>query len=347
MRCRTALGLLAGLTIAVALISAGCSGSGDSAPPPSPDMATLTGKVVAADNTAVGLAEAEIVIMGTQQSARSGSGGVFTMHNLAAGETWVEVRTPHSETYGTARALVPLVAGETTTVNFAVLPIAAAAPHSIQIDPANITLDLNGRVGYRSRVMGATGAQIANISPTWVVRGGVGQITHDGVFTAESVGSGQIIAYSGQASATVPLSVVEPRPPHISSFQVNPRVLPATGGEIYVSAAVSDGDGVRARDVQLQILPAGGEPIELPMQVANPDTALPCPGLADCYLDASFNATWQVPANVNRPDASGIQAPQSYTISLRVRDRSGRASQSEFIEFTVEGIDPPPPTPGI
>ena len=348
MKCRSALGWLASLTIAVAIISAGCGGSGDpDPPPPSPTMATLTGKVVAADNTAIGLPEAEILITGTGQSVTSGAGGSFTMHNVAPGDTWVEVRTPTSETYGTARALVPLVAGETTTVNFAVLPLGVAAPQSVQIDPSSITIDLNGRVGYRSRVLGPTGAQIPGLSPTWVVRGGVGEITHDGMFTAHSVGTGQIIAYAGQAQSSAALNVVEPRPPHISSFQVNPRTLPATGGQIYVSAAVSDGDGVRLQDVRVQILPATGEPIELPMQVANPDTATACPGLADCYLDASFSTTWQVPANANRPDAAGIQAPVPYTISLQARDRSGRVSQSEFIEFSVQGIDPPPPTPGI
>lgn len=346
MNCRSALGWLTGLIVAAAIISAGCDGDGDGPPPP-PGTATLTGKVVAADNTVVGLANAEVIVEGTQRSTTTGSSGLFTIANLPAGDHRVEVRTPLSDTYGTARAVVPLVAGESTNVNLAVLPLGTPVPRSIRIEPETATVDLNVRLNYRSQVLGPDGAPLEGLAPTWVVRGSVGEITPDGVLTARAVGTGQVAAYVGDAQSSAQLVVVEPRAPQISSFQINPRSLPATGGEIYVSASVSDGDGVRLRDVSLQILPTGEEAIYLPMELANPDTAVPLPGLPNTYIDASFMATWAVPANRNPYDARGIQADKDYAATLIVTDRSGRTSRSEIVEFVVEGIDPPPPSPGI
>ncbi len=344
-----ALGWLTCLIVVVALITMGCGGGdGDGGGTPTPaGSATLTGKIIAADNTATAVRDAVITVQGAGRSGTSNASGAFTITGLPSGSYIVTVNAPNSEQYGTASARVTLSDNQTTTVNLALLPLGVAAPERVLVDPASATVDLNGQLAFRAQVVGPNGQVYDGYEPTWVVDGGVGQITSDGVFTAETVGSGQIRAFAGSAERTVPVTVVAPRPPQISSFRVNPQTIPASGGEIFISAAIKDGDGVRVADVTVEILPAGGAAIELPVVVSNPATAVLCPGTTDCYTDASFRASFQVPANDNTPSGDGVQAQESYSVILRAADRSGAASQSQFVEFVVQGIDAPPAKPAI
>ncbi|MGC9316484.1 MAG: carboxypeptidase-like regulatory domain-containing protein [Armatimonadota bacterium] len=351
MRDRWALGWLLGLVIiAVAILGFGCGGDGDGGPaPPGPGTgtATLEGKVVAASDPTLGIPDAVISVLGADRSGLSGAGGSYKIQSLPAGTWSVQVTTPRSEDYGTARADVPLIEGETTTVHFAVLPLDMAVPEQILLDPSSATIDLNGQITYRTQLVDAKNKALDSLEPTWVVTGGIGSMSPKGVFTAQSVGSGQVKAFSGNATRTSTVVVVSPRPPQINSFKLNPRTLPATGGEVYVSASIADGDGVRIQDARVEIFAPGDRIIELDMQVSNPDTAVTCPGLVNCYLEASYNATFQAPANDNQPSADGVQAPENYSARLMVRDRTGVTSTSEFVDFTVQGIDEPPPTPGL
>ncbi|MBD3292416.1 MAG: hypothetical protein GF393_05800 [Armatimonadia bacterium] len=360
MHRKAALGWLIGLFIAVAIIAVGCGGGDDGvgggvAPTPPAGTATLNGQVVAASNTNSLIANAVVTIQQAGQVAAAQAGGRtattaadggFAFTNLPAGDWIVMVTTPQSEEFGTASARVSLNDDQTTTVSMAVLPLGLATPQQIQVDPVNTTVDVNGRIAYRAQVTGPAN-QILDVEPTWVVNGEVGQITPDGIFTAHTVGNGSIRAFAGNAEQGASVTVVAPRPPQVTSFRVNPQTLPATGGEIFVSAAVKDGDGVQAGNVTVEILPAGGAPIVVPMQVSNPDSAVRCPGFPNCFVDASFGATYQVPANDNTPTPDGVQAEEQYTVSVRVTDRSGASSQSEFVDFVVQGIDPPPSRPGI
>ncbi len=350
MHCRSALGWLTGLTVALAIISLGCDGGdggGDGGPAPQTGTATLTGTVVSAADTGITVPNAVVTVQGTGGSAVSGADGRFTINNLPAGEWPVEVQTPQSEDYGTADARVPLTVGQTTTVNLAVLPLGTPRPQQILLDPVDATIDVNGRIAYRTQLVGPNNEALEDLQPTWVARGGVGTVDADGVFTAEAVGFGQVSAYAGDAERTGSVVVVAPRPPQIASFRVNPLKLPATGGQVYISAAVTDGDGVNVREVTVQIFAPGDQIIELDMDVTNPDTAISCGGLANCYVDASFGVTYQIPANDNQPTPGGVQAAEQYSARLLVRDRTGMRTQSEFVDFTVEGIDAPPPQPGL
>ena len=362
MHRKAALGWLTGLIIAVALIAVGCGGGdgggggGGGTPPPQSGTATLNGQVVAASNTNTIIQGAVVTIrpvgqvaaaQSGERSVNTGADGGFAFTNLPAGTWAVSVTTPLSEDFGTAGARVSLVADRTTTVSLAVLPLGLAAPERINLDPTSATIDLNGRIAYRSQVMGPNGQVYDDIEPTWVVEGRVGEINPDGVFTALSEGNGAVKAYSGNAEKSSTVVVVGPRPPQVASFRVNPQSLPATGGEIFISAAVKDGDGVKPEDIIAEILPAGGEPIEMAMQVTNPETAVRCPGDPDCFVDASFGANYRVPPNDNAPTGDGVQAQEDYAVGIQVRDQSGMTTQSEFVEFVVQGIDPPPSRPGI
>ncbi len=353
MNRRVALGLLTGLIIAVAIFAVGCDGGGDDGdgvtptPGPAAGTAMLQGQVVGADNPETLIANAVVTVEGTGRETVSASDGSFTIAGLPAGDWTVTVVTPQSAEYGSAKAQVPLVEDETSAVNFAVMPLKLAAPKQILLDPVDTTVDLNGRIAYRSQVVGPNNQPLEGIEPTWVVEGGIGQITPEGVFTALTTGDGAVRAFAGDVERTATVVVAPPRPPQITSFRVNPQSLPSSGGDVFMSAAIRDGDGVRVQEVSVRILQAGEEPIEIPLHVTNPGTAITCPGLPNCYVDASFGATYQVPPNDNEPTSGGVQAAERYSATLQVRDRSGMAAQSEFVEFVVQGINSPPGQPGI
>ncbi|MEA3402034.1 MAG: carboxypeptidase-like regulatory domain-containing protein [Armatimonadota bacterium] len=349
---RWALGWLMGLVIiAVMTVGFGCGGddgAGGVAPPtPVMGTATLAGTVVAASDPTLGVSDAVISVVDANRSGLSGAGGSYRIENLPAGTWSVQVTTPRSEHYGTANAEVPLNENETTTVHFAVLPLDVSVPEQILLDPTSATIDLNGQITYRTQLVSASSKALDSLEPTWVVTGGIGSMSPTGVFTAQSVGAGQVQAFSGSARRTSTVVVVSPRPPQINSFRLNPQILPATGGQVYISASIADGDGVRVQDAKVQVYAPGDRIIELDMQVSNPETAIACPGLVNCYRQASYNTTFAAPANDNQPTADGVQAPENYSARLLVRDRTGMTSTSEFVDFTVQGIDQPPPRPGL
>lgn len=350
MHGKWALGWLIGLIIVVAVISVGCGGGegeGGAAPPPPLSTATLTGTVVAADNTQLKFANAVITVVGTGRQGVTAADGSFTMQNLPVGTWQVEVQTPDSEQYGTATAQVTLDPNKVTRVNFAVLPLDASTPEEILLDPTSATVDLNGRVIYRTQLVGPNNEPLEGLKPTWVVSGGIGTVTPDGVFIAQTVGNGTVTAFAGPAQRTATVQVVAPRPPQISSFRVTPRTLPATGGTVFLSAAISDGDGIFVRDVTAEIYTPDNDVVELQMQVTNAETAIPYEGLTNCWLNASFGVEFQVPANDNQPTPDGVQAAEDYSARIIVRDRSGAVTESQFVDFTVEGIDAPPLRPPI
>ncbi len=305
MHRKATLGWLTGLLIAVALIAGGCSGGdgnggddGDVTPPPT-DSGTLNGQVVAASDTRMVVEHADVTITrvgqtDTAQATRTATTGVdggFVFDDLPAGTWAVNVTNPRSERLGTGSARVSIVPDRTSTISVAVLPLGLATPERILLDPTSATIDVNGRIAYRAEVIGPGGEVYEDIEPTWVVEGGVGRISPEGVFTAQSVGSGGVRAYSGSAERRSSLTVVGPRPPEISSFRVNPQSLPATGGEILISAAISDGDGSIPQDVTAEILPAGGEQNVGPLDVSNDESDIGCPSVQNCHGGANCGVT--------------------------------------------------------
>ncbi len=351
MQTRSIPGLLTVLSIiTLTVLGLGCDGGdgGGGAQPPAPaGTATVQGTVVAADNSSTALVDALVEVVGTTISTTSGADGGFTLARIPPGTWTVRVTASNSADYGMASAEVTLAAGDTVTIDFAVLPLGVTEPQSIVLDPGQSTVDLNNQIAFRVQILGAGNVQLQGIQPTWVVSGDIGSISRLGVFVARAVGSGQVWAFAGDVSRSANVRVVGPRPPQVTGFSINPQTLPATGGQVFIAASVTDGDGVRVQDVKAEVLGPGSEVQELPMQVGDPGVAVPCEGAADCYLDASFNVTLQVPANDNQPSADGVQAPENYSVRVTARDRSGAAASSDFIDFRVEGIDPPPPTPDL
>lgn len=346
------LGWLAGvLTVAIAL-AAGCGGQeaagGDGGGQQFPvGTAVLQGIVVAADDVAVGLARALVSVAGTGRSVTADAAGAFEIQGLPPGQYTVEAQTPNQANYGTTRVTATFANGQTTTVNLAILPEGTPEPVDVLVDPPAVTIDLNGRVRFRSQVLSADKAVMEGIEPTWVVGGGVGLISPDGVFTAQQVGAGTVTAYVGNVQQQSSVQVTPPAPPQVTSFQVNPRSISAGGGDVYISAAINDGDGIRIADVQIEILGPGNQQFLLPMTVPNPESAELCDGQPGCYARATFATTFQAPPNDNRPTELGVQAPENYSARVLVTDRAGQNTASSFIDFVVQGIDQPPSLPRL
>ncbi len=351
MQKLTTLSWLACVAVVTFALVTGCGSSnppgGGGGPAIPAGTSTLTGVVYAADNVATGMVGAAIRVIGAAGTAVADATGAYRLDNLPAGQFTVEAQTPNQADYGTTRVPVTLTAGEPTTVNFAVMPAAAAAPEQILLDPDVAIIDLNGRIDYRTQVVGADNVVIPNVEPTWVVTGDIGTITPGGLFTGLLVGNGSVTAYAGEVQALSTVQVNPPSPPQITSFQLDPRSLPASGGDVYIAAAISDGDGVSVGNVTVEIFGPGDQRTLLGMDVANPDSAELCLNQSNCYTRATCSTTYSVLANDNNPTAGGIQAPENYSAHVLVTDRSGASTTSTFIDFVVEGIDPPPPSPGI
>jgi len=275
------------------------------------------------------------------------AGGVFVIEGLPSGELTVQVSTPTYPDYDSATVTVELVANASTTVNIAVMPVDALEPVAILLDPSQATIDLNGKIMYHSQLVAENNQVIPNMEPTWAVIGGIGRISADGVFTAQQVGTGAVKAFAGDVERTGNVVVIAPRPPQITTFLVNPTVLPASGGDVYITAAVADGDGIPVGNVKAEIFAPGDQVITLGMTVTNPNSALATDDDPACFLDATFGAVFSAPANDNQPTADGIQAPENYSVRVKVTDRSSATSTSTFTDFVVQGIDQPPPSPSM
>ncbi len=350
MQKLTTLSWLACVAVVTFALVSGCGGG--VAPGAAPAVvpagtATVLGVVCAADNVAAGLAGAVVTVIGSGRSAIADGAGAYRLDNLPDGQFTVEAQTPNHADYGLATAPVTLTAGQTTVVNFAAMPAASPAPEQVLLDPRVAIIDLNSQIDYRTQVVAANNVVIPNVEPTWVITGGIGTITRGGLFTGLLVGNGNVTAYAGEAQAASTVQVDPPSPPRITSFQLDPRSLPASGGDVYIAAAISDGDGISVADVTVEIFGPGDQRTLLGMDVANPDSAEECVNQGNCYTRATFSTTYTVAANDNNPTAGGIQAPENYSAHVMVTDRSGARTVSTFIDFVVEGIDPPPPSPGI
>ena len=82
--------------------------------------------------------------------------------------------------------------------------------------------------------------------------------------------------------------------------------------------------------------------VEKPDQTIDTVTLLLVAGSAK---DGSWAADYLAPANTNAPDASGQQLPQRYSVRVVASDNSGEATTSQWTDFTVIGLDAPPPPP--
>lgn len=318
-------------------------------PRPHPDNATVSGRVVAADNVSMSLAQAEVTEPTTGRMTVTDGGGYFRLTGLPAGaNTRIVVTCPRTPNYESASVTVRTEARKATTVNIAVLPVGVGTPTSLILSPSGDPppdVEQGGKLQFGAAVY--VGRERVDVQPTWILSGdGVGVIDASGMFTATRPGTGLITAIAGELVATSSVIVTGPRPPQITSVLVSAspeQPVPASGGPVMITAAINDADGIRSFDagphkgLKFEIYAPDGSVLELTPGEPEPGTTI---------YDGTWRLTYSVPPNSNLPDATGRQAPQTYSVRVVARDLTGAVSYSQFHDFVVLGLDAPPPPAG-
>ena len=332
--------------VVLALSLLGCGGGGGlglgpTGPFPSPDNARVAGRVVQADDVAVGLVRAVVSEPSTGMSTETGANGAFALAGLPAGDVTINVAVPRTADYDSATVRVPTRAGRTTSVSLAVLPASARTPTALTIGPNDATVEQGGAVQFGASVF--SGAVKIDVQPTWVLSGAdVGDLDATGLLQSNAQGSATVTASVGTLSREASVMVTAPKAPDISSVIVSATValpVPASGGPVFITAAVSDGDGVS--QVMIEIDPPNGANFSL-------DAVGPVDGTPD--TDGTWRLEYNVPANDNPLDPGGGQAPQLYRLRVKAvedpstgRSELARTSFSDWYEFGLPGFDAPPP----
>lgn len=353
------------LVLLVLIVFAGCGGDDAVAPQnnggnaPHPDNATVAGRVVKADNPnptqpAEGLSRAVVTEPSTGRSVETDSTGAFILTGLPASNSLlINVSVPRSGDYDSAKVQVQTLRNQVTQVEVAVLPVALGTPTALSIGPQNATVERGASVQYTATV--AFGAQVVEVQPSWtLLNDPVGAFQYGGRpgrFVTTQPGVGRIRGTVGDLVAETTLTVLGSRPPDISSVFAShsvDRPVGATGGNVTVTAAVSDGDGVR--HVYLDVFP----------QHATAEAPIAGTLVAGAADDGTWRIVYAAPANSNRPDAQGVQAPQMYSMRVRALDADEPApgtlnaadlaqwylehqTTSDWLDFAVSGLDAPPP----
>lgn len=337
---------------AFAVVTAGLVGCGSDSDPVTPDPgydATVSGRVVAADNVAISLARAVVSEPVSGRTTETDNNGSFRLTGLPAGlSTRITVTCPRTPNYESASVTVPTFKGRVTTVNIAVLPVAVGTPTSLILNPGGAPppdVEQGGNLQFGAAVY--VGTERTDVQPTWIISGdGVGSIDAWGRFTATSPGSGLITAQVGGLVASSGVVVTGPRPPQITSVLLSAspeRPLPASGGPVVITAAINDANGIRNFDegankgLKFEVYTPDGGVLELTPGTPDPGTTI---------YDGTWRLTYNAPPNSNLPDATGLQAPQTYSVRVVARDLTGAMSRSEFHDFVVLGLDAPPPPAG-
>jgi hypothetical protein len=341
------LALVAGLILTASLLS-GCGGGDGVAPNggphPSPDNATIQGKVVAADDVTVGIPGAVVSEPVTGQSATTDANGAFSLTGLPGGSVVLTAESPESGDYRSTSVRIKTLAHRTTAVSLAMIPAALGTPTSLALDPQSPSVQVGGSLQFRASIY--VGADKVDIQPTWVVEnpatGDIGQVTAAGVFQGLAAGTATVSASVGGLYSATSVNVTGPLPPQITSVLLSAsKELPisASGGQLTITAAISDADGINTS--------TSGSPTGLRFEVYGPTGAVTelAPGAptAGTIYDGTWTLNYAVPPNSHSIGADGTQAPELYSVRVVARDLSGQVSYSAFYDFYVAGVDVPPP----
>ena len=308
----------------------------------------MAGRAVTADNIGIPLPRAEVSEPTTGRSTLTDAAGLFELDGLPAGtDTQIDVVVPGTENYDSATVRLPTQAGQETNVNIAVLPVAVGTPTALLLSPSGTpppNLEQGGILQFGASVY--VGSAKIDVQPTWFLSGdGVGTISTTGLMTATSPGTGLVTVVAGGLTASTGVIVTGSRPPQISCVLVSASTdlpVPASGGPVMITTAISDGDGILNFNVGTQ----KGLKFEIYVPDGSVFELIPGTPVAGTIFDGTWRLVYSVPANSNTPGADGTQAPQTYSVRVAARDATGATAFSGFYDFTVLGLDtPPPPAP--
>ncbi len=335
----------AAVLIALTLGMCGCGGGGGtsttpSGPHPSSDNAVVAGQVVEADNVAVPLIGAVVSEPSTGETATTDSGGRFTLSGLPGGSIRINVAVSTTPNYNSLSIIIPTHAHQTTSVVLAVLPVAVGAPTALTVSPQNQTVSRGASVQFSANVF--VGTTKVSVQPTWILTGdAVGTIDATGLLRTVASGTAGVTAAVGSLLSGTTVVVTSSVSPNITSVLVSASKaspLPASGGAVTITAAISDPIGILTFDTTTQ----KGLKFEVYLPDGTVQELSPGNPVAGTLYDGTWRLTYNVPANSNIPDSTGAQAPQTYSIRVAARDQLGNASYSAFYDFVVAGLDVPP-----
>jgi hypothetical protein len=172
----------------------------------------------------------------------------------------------------------------------------------------------------------------------------VGTIDATGLLNTVASGVAGVTAAVGSLISGTTVTVTGSASPNITSVLVSASAaspLPASGGSVTITAAISDPVGILTFDTVTQ----KGLKIEIYLPDGTVQELSPGSPVAGTIYDGTWRLVYQVPANSNIPDSTGKQAAQTYNLRVAARDQLGNTSFSAFYEFVVSGLDVPP-TPG-
>lgn len=346
------------LVLALALI--GCGGDDDGGgggvpgPQPSADDAKLSGVIVAGDNVGTPLARVQVSEATTGQSTYSASDGSFRLEGLPAGTVSIVVDAPSSGHYLGTTLPVALRANLTTKATIALLPASAKAPTQLAINPSGTaSVEQGGTIKFTASVY-AAGTKI-DVAPSWVLSSDTGdvgdnEISADGTLRSRSVGTYRVTGVIGRLTNSAGVEVTAASPPVISSLLLSASSdtpVPASGGVVTITAAISDGNGLQTNNsggrqaLRFEVRLPSGDREYLPLNSELP--FLPIDGTT--VYDGTWRYQYAVPANGNEPNSDGVQSPQTYSVRVVARDTTGAESTSDWQQFKVAGLEAPPPPP--
>lgn len=331
---------LAAILLTIVLLG-GCGGGNgtpDDGGPVVADTGTISGRVVRADSPTSGISGASVVVRtatGTPLAETSTNAtGAFVIRQVPVGSQTVIVDTVGESLYGSQTvAGVPVHKDATTNLTVTVLRVDAPAPSVLDLTPEDVEVDLNGSAAFTASVRTSSGALA--VTPTFYVTGGIGVVSYDAatkkvVFSATREGTGKLMAVCGTLEASANITVVEAGSPEVSSFLVAPMSLPATGGDVTITVAVTDGDGIKSVEAEIFRPDTTSYKVTLPLVLGTQET---------------YRATTSLPANSNPYGTDGKQDAQTYRVRYIVRDWADQVSTTpanEFVTITVAGLEMPP-----
>ena len=323
----------AALLVALLILN-GCSsgGGGGIIPPPPPHTFTVQGRVVAADHPTQGIPLATLGALPSGTTGATANDGSFTLA-VPVGAVTLNVTPTVSPGYQATAVTIPATNATTVTVMVALLPVGAATPTAVILQPQATTVEIGASVQFSATVQTSSG--VLPLAASWLSLGTAGTFSINQVFNATAVGVNTIYVFSGPVGATTTITVVGQRGPILESVVVDPLSISASGGTLTMTVAATDGQGVASVVANIVPLPSGAA-VPVPLILVAGDSQ-----------SGTYRATWPVPANSNLPNSRGVQAPQTYAVRFTATDLTARATLSDFIHFVVQGLSaPPPPPPG-
>jgi hypothetical protein len=201
---------------------------------------------------------------------------------------------------------------------FSVVP---GEPAEVRIEPKELKAAAGERVNFTGTVFNAY-EQPLSVSIQWETEGEIGEISGEGAFVAQTAGTGQVVARSGDAQAEVPVTVTHGEL-HEIEFSLEKETIPA-GETVELSARGMDafGNGFPIRPEWLLSTSIGEVQQE------------------ENRFKALHTGTGEIIAKVgNVLQGAAVEVVPGPLSRLEMRPQSANLIAGETVEFTVRGFD--------